>query len=204
MYHWLAADPARLRGNPEFIVLLGGAGIPSESGLMRTFHAAEQARKHEEAIVIVALPSDAKDEGSDIALMRKELVMRGVSPDRIRFESRGRNTREQALEVARLLGSGFAERRLLIVTSPYHMKRALLTFRKAGFNQVAGNSAVERTQQVALRYEGKELGGRRIPLAPDVGRNTFVRYGFWRNVGALVEFASELSALAYYQGRGWI
>jgi hypothetical protein len=84
------------------------------------------------------------------------------------------------------------------------MKRALLTFRKAGFNQVAGNSAVERTQQVALRYEGKELGGRRIPLAPDVGRNTFVRYGFWRNVGALVEFASELSALAYYQGRGWI
>jgi len=204
MYQWLATDPARLRDKPEFIVLLGGAGIPSNSGLMRTFCAAEQARKNSEATVIIALRSDANDQDSDIARMKNELVMRGVSADRIRFESQGRNTREQALQVVILLGSQFADRRLLIVTSPYHMKRALLTFRKAGFHQVAGVSALEQTQPVEVRYESRELGGNRIPLAPDMGQNTFMRYGFWHNLGSQVSFASELSALVYYWGRGWI
>jgi uncharacterized SAM-binding protein YcdF (DUF218 family) len=204
MQHWLASDSARLKERPEFVVLLGGAGIPSQSGLMRTFCAAEQARKHTEARVIVVLPSDAQDEDSDIARMKNELVMRGVATDRIVLKYQGRNTREQALQVAKLLGKGFGDRRLLIVTSPYHMKRALLTFRKAGFGQVAGVSALEQTQPVEVRYKSQELGGKPIPLAPDMGQNTFLRYGFWYNLGAEVTFASELSALFYYWARGWI
>ena len=204
MYQWLSTDSGKLRDKPEFVVLLGGAGIPSNSGLMRTFCAAEEARTHADAIVIVVLPSDAKNQDSDIARMKDELVMRGVSPNRIVLQYQGRNTREQALQVARQLGNGFADRRLLIVTSPYHLKRALLTFRKAGFRQVVGVGAVEQTQPVEVRYKSKELGGKPIPLAPDMGQNTFMRYGFWYNLGTEVTFASELSALVYYWGRGWI
>jgi uncharacterized SAM-binding protein YcdF (DUF218 family) len=204
MSQWLATDSARLRDKPEFIVLLGGAGIPSNSGLMRTFCAAEEARRYPDATVIVVLPSDPKKKDSDIDRMKNELVMRGVASGRILLESQGRNTREQALQVARVLGQRFADRRLLTVTSPYHLKRALLTFRKAGFRQVAGVGAVEQTQPVEVRYKSKELGGKRIPLAPDMGQSTFMRYGFWHNVETEVTFASELSALSYYWGRGWI
>lgn len=204
MYQWLAMDSGRLQDKPEFVVLLGGAGIPSSSGLMRTFSAAEQARKHTAASVIIVLPSDAENQDSDIARMKNELVMRGVPANRIVLQYQGRNTREQALQVARLVGNGFGDRRLMIVTSPYHMKRALLTFRKAGFRQVVGVGAVEQTQPVEVRYKSKELGGKRIPLAPDMGQSTFMRYGFWYNLETEVTFASELSALVYYWGRGWI
>ncbi len=204
IYGWFATDPARLRNGPEYIVLLGGAGIPSESGLIRTYYAAEQARKHLAAIVIVALPSDMKNQDSDIVRMRDELQMRGVSSDRIRFESKGRNTREQALEVARLLGDQFADRPVLIVTSPFHMKRSLLSFRKVGFRNVAGASAVATMQPVDLRYKGKKLGGRRNPVTPDVGGSPFLRYGVSTNLAHEVSSASELIALVYYWGRGWI
>jgi len=203
-YQWFATDPAKLREEPEYIVLLGGAGIPSESGLIRTYYAAEKARKHQTAVVIVAMPADTNNPDSDLVRMRKELEMRGVSPDRIRFESQGRNTREQALQVARLLGNQFANRSVLVVTSPHHMKRSLLTFRKAGFRNVAGESAVATMQPVDLRYRGKELGGRRSPVTPDVGGSPFLRYGVSGNLAHEVNFASELVALVYYWGRGWI
>jgi len=203
-YQWFATDPARLREEPEYIVLLGGAGIPSESGLIRTYYAAEKARKHQAAVVIVAMPADTNNPDNDLVRMRKELEMRGVSPDRILFESHGRNTREQALQVARLLGKEFANRPVLVVTSPHHMKRSLLTFRKAGFRNVAGASAVATMQPVDLRYRGKELGGRRSPVTPDVGGSPFLRYGVSGNLAHEVNFASEFVALVYYWGRGWI
>lgn len=204
IHGWFAKDPARLTNAPEYIVLLGGAGIPSESGLIRTYYAAEQARKHLAAVVIVALPSDPNNQDSDSVRMRNELEMRGVSSDRIRFELRGRNTREQALEVARLLGNQFADSPVLVVTSPFHMKRALLTFRKVGFRNVGGASAFQTMQPVELRYRGKDLGGCRNPVVPDVGGNTFVRYGVSNNLAHEVSFLSEFLALLYYWGRGWI
>lgn len=55
----------------------------------------------------------------------------GVDPARIVLETRSRNTHENAVETARIV----ADRRwgpLLLVTSAYHMKRALACFRKVG------------------------------------------------------------------------
>jgi uncharacterized SAM-binding protein YcdF (DUF218 family) len=204
MHRWLAATPFQLQEAPEFVVLLGGEGIPSSSGLLRAYYAAEQAREHAAAKIVVALPSDPADEDSDIVRTKRELVLRGVSPDRIWFEPKGRNTREQALKVADLAGDGYSRRRFLLVTSPHHMRRALLTFRKAGFSEVAGISAFDTAQPVELRYRSEDLGGRRIPVAPDVGSSLFLRYGFWTNLRLEVRVASELMALVYYWIRGWI
>ncbi|MFB3902811.1 MAG: hypothetical protein ACE15E_05105 [Acidobacteriota bacterium] len=72
MHEWVATDSGGLQDKPEVIVLLGGAGIPSKSGLMRTFTTAEQAREHPEAVVVVTLRSDAGKEDSYIARMKKE------------------------------------------------------------------------------------------------------------------------------------
>jgi len=83
--------------------------------------------------------------------------MRGVAPERIFLEDSGTNTRAEALNIIRLisnldqrisnnkniLNSTFyilhsTFKSLLIVTSPEHLRRAVLAFRKAGFIKVDG------------------------------------------------------------------
>jgi uncharacterized SAM-binding protein YcdF (DUF218 family) len=152
----------------------------------------------------VALRSETTGDDSDIAGMKRELVMRNVSAARVRFEPQGRNTREQALETARLIGEDFARRPVLVVTSPEHLKRAVLSFRKAGFEKVAGGSAYQVAKPADLKYESEKLGGHRIPAAPDVGQILFVRYIFWVNLNYEYRSFQEYCALAYYLVKGWI
>ncbi len=202
-YRWLASDPEDLGRPPQYIVILGGGGIPSESGLMRTYWGAGAARKHIHATVVVALPVDGELAGSATARMRDELMLRGVERDRILIEPQGRNTREQALNVGGMIGPDHRKAPVLIVTSPDHMKRALLTFRKAGFGRVAPLAAFSESVQAPLTYDTKELGGRDIPM-PNIGSMTSLKYRFWNNLGFQLRVARELTALGYYRLMGWI
>jgi len=36
-YYWLGTSQSEITGKPDYIVLLGGGGMPSESSLMRAF-----------------------------------------------------------------------------------------------------------------------------------------------------------------------
>ncbi len=181
---WLRAaeiDPPA----PAVIVVLGGGGIPSESGLLRCYHAATLAHAHPEALCIVSLPAD-DPEVQSTGRMRDELVMRGVDPDRILMEFRARNTHEQAVAVREMLDASLLEEPIWIVTSGAHMRRALLCFRRQGFRSVHGLTA---------RVTGAE---------GDVGPGTFWRYGVWSHLESQVELIREFTALAYYWRRGWI
>jgi uncharacterized SAM-binding protein YcdF (DUF218 family) len=63
-------------------------------------------------------------------LMRELAVSQGVPASAIILETKAENTRESITSVAQVLGtSGW--RRILLVSSPYHMRRALLVWRKA-------------------------------------------------------------------------
>lgn len=201
IYGWLADDGARLKGDPEFIVMLGGGGIPSESGLMRSFACAEAARKFPKARVVVATPGDAAKPESTGAKIRDELAMRGVARQRVIFEDKGRHTREQAVNCFKLLGAASRQPSVLIVTSPEHVRRGLLSFRKAGFTNAAGTAAMDAPIETDLRFKTDELKNR--PL-PDVGQSLMVRYKFWNNVQIEGRILRELSALAYYKLLGWI
>lgn len=195
LYRWLSTDrpPA---GNPAFIVVLGGGGIPSETGLMRTYEAAALARRFPGATLIVALPSEGEPEAGAPGLMKAELVMRGVEAGRILLEPRGRNTHEQALNAAEMI-PGPETNRVLIVTSPEHVRRAAGAFRKAGFGAACGAPAFEETADYELNYD-QEAG------EPDLGRLPVLRYDFWNNLGYLDRSARELAALGYYRWMGWI
>lgn len=59
----------------------------------------------------------------------------GIAPDRILLEGKSRNTRENAVFTKRLLGEK-ADGKWLLVTSAYHMPRAMGVFREAGFKNV--------------------------------------------------------------------
>jgi len=63
-------------------------------------------------------------------LMRNFLLLNGVPAQAITLENRATSTRENALYVAELLQLG--SQRVVLVTSDYHMGRALRAFREAG------------------------------------------------------------------------
>lgn len=184
---WMVGLNQSPHGKPTVIVVLGGGGIPSETGLIRTYHAARLAGNHPQARLIVALPSDGDPENNSVGRMKKELVMRGVPAEAIDMEFRGRNTHEQAVNVRGMLGGVDALRQpLVIVTSPSHIRRSLLCFRKAGFQRVAG---------FAAQGVGAEA---------DLGTLTSMRYGFWSNQRLWIDYLREWCAMAVYKLRGWI
>jgi uncharacterized SAM-binding protein YcdF (DUF218 family) len=202
-WNWLATDPARASIEPQYVVVLGGGGIPSESGLVRAYHAAQVARQFSRATLIVALPAEGDAVGAAAGKTRDELVLRGVAPGRIEMETGGRNTREQALNVKKLIDGRAENAGVLIVTSPYHVRRALLAFRKAGFGNVAASAANSESIDANMVYNAKDLGGAALPL-PNVGSQLTLRYRLWNNAGYLLEFTREWCALAYYKRMGWI
>lgn len=139
------ADPAE---SPEAgaIVVLGGslaAGTPPRRGPElvdasdRILHAARLWRARKAPLVVPTggrLPWSA-GERSEAAEIADLLVEWGVPRASILEEGRARTTSENAAETARLLRAR-GVRRVLLVTSSLHMRRALASFRAEGLDAV--------------------------------------------------------------------
>ncbi|HTX89187.1 MAG TPA: YdcF family protein [Bacteroidales bacterium] len=198
----LGTSDAGIHRPPDFIVVMGGAGMPSESALIRTYYASNLARYYPKAGIIITLPGDTTDSVSSVNLMKREMVIRGIDPARIRLEAEGTNTRAEVLNIAKML-SGVKQPGLAVVTSPEHMRRSVLCFRKLGFLKVDGLAAFSNPIEAGLTYEDRNLGGRDW-MIPDVGNNLMVRYKFWLQARNLEAALRETVALAYYKLKGWI
>jgi uncharacterized SAM-binding protein YcdF (DUF218 family) len=129
------------------IIVLGGSYDTQIRGYISTIVLGEDtermsvianlARRYPEAKVIFSGGSDPKTLGPSEAAFAKQLFISfGVEPARILIEDQSRNTEENARFTARLLKLP-SDKAWLLVTSAYHMPRALGTFRNAGFNVVA-------------------------------------------------------------------
>lgn len=199
---WLVNPPSTLHGQPALIVVLGGGGIPSESGLMRTYYGALAATRYPDAEIFLALPEEVDVSSSALIRMREELMMRGVEADRILLAPYGANTRAQAVEVKRMLGPGSAQMPILLVSSPEHLRRAVLTFRKVGFKQV-GSYAALNTYDAGDYSLSPDAVNDTLPL-PSVENNLVVRYHVWMQMELSVAALRELAALGYYRFKGWI
>lgn len=201
-YYRLATTGSKIEKTPEIIVMLAGAGIPSENGLIRAFYTAMLSRKCPQATVIVAVPGNLSDSLGDPQQISRELIFRGVDKRNVRFAVTGKNTRGQALEIAKILKPEQLVLPLTLVTSPEHMKRAVQCFRKCGFTKVSGLPAFESSLASDLTFIDKDLKGNK--LAPSIGNNLQVRYQFWNHLKYEVVVIREYFALAYYKLRGWI
>lgn len=200
-YYWLGTSAEGESLSPSYIVVMGGSAIPGNAGLMRTYYAAKAAKKFPDAKIIVALPGDTTDKQSSLSLMIDELEIRGVDQNRIGIENKGTNTRYQVLEIKDKLPSLNAP--LLVVTSPDHMRRALLSFEKAGFNNIDGLPAFEKWVDFNLNFEDEDLGGR-YRFLPGIGDNIQIRYRFWQQLEYELKIIREIAALGYYKLKGWI
>jgi uncharacterized SAM-binding protein YcdF (DUF218 family) len=101
----------------------------------------------------------------------------GVPPDRIRLEATSHSTREAMLALVPLLRAAGA-RSVIVVTSPYHQRRATAAARRA--------------------WPGIEVRGR--PASPSAWRPE----GWWADAGSRRVVMDEYAKLAYYWVRDWI
>jgi uncharacterized SAM-binding protein YcdF (DUF218 family) len=222
-WYRLSTSKAGIHRPPDYIVILGGGGMPSETGLMRTWYGTKAAGYFTRSKIIIALPGNVSDSLSSINGMRKELILRGIAPARILLEDSGTNTRAQALNIFKILAasppappllkdkekgsealmSSFTRHpSLLVVTSPEHLYRAVLAFRKAGFAKVDGLPAFEEAIESDLKFDVKKLGGKR--WMPDIGEDLALRYEFWTQLKYEQLVLREYIAITYYWMMGWI
>src|ERR1700734_4401128 len=131
-------------GAPDGIVVLGGAISPGVSearnaialdeAAERITATAELARRYPDARIIFSGGSGSllEHEGPEAPFAARELMALGVAHDRITAEEQSRNTIENAT-FSRLLAQPKPGERWLLVTSAFHMPRAIAAFRAAGF-----------------------------------------------------------------------
>lgn len=202
-WHWLGTHEGTIRSKPSVIVLMGGAGMPSEDGLIRSYFAARLAAHYPESAIVIAIPGDTTDSLSAPKLYQQELLMRGIQKNRIHFESMGHNTRQQSMFIAE---SGICSKDtsvLAIVTSPEHMMRSILCFEKVGFRHVEGLPAFETSiPDNELQFNDADLKGNKA--VPGIGKNKQFRYQFWNHLHYEILVCREYFALAYYKVRAWI
>lgn len=182
--------PGGLASPVDAIVVLGGAFDPAvirargALGLNdageRVLALAQLARRHPEARLVFAGGAGSLGDEALAALPAREFLdALGVDPDRVLLETRARNTRENALRTRELLGD--VEGPVLLVTSAWHMPRAVGAFRAAGWSVVP--------HPVDYRTDG----ARGLVLGFDLRRG--------------LDFAElavrEWLALAVYRVRGW-
>lgn len=131
------------RGVPDGIVVLGGAIEPEvaerpNSGLNeaaeRITAVAGLARKYPAAKILFSGGNNrlALKGGSEAQVARSLFESFGIPESRLILEDRSRTTAENAL-FSRQLATPKPGERWLLVTSAYHMPRAVGAFRKAGF-----------------------------------------------------------------------
>ncbi|MCB9336132.1 MAG: YdcF family protein [Flavobacteriales bacterium] len=199
MYHGLGTSSEKLDQKPEYIIIMSGGGIPSASGLMRTYLAAKVAEEFPEAKIIVTMPGDTLDSLSSACLMKNELLIRGIEANRIMHENIGTNTRSQALEVKKIIKKDVP---ILIVTSPEHIYRSVKTFKKVGFSNVGGDAAFSKPVEASFEFDDEKLGGNQV--VPNIGENYQLRYQFWNHLQFQIIVYREYVAITFYKLKGWI
>lgn len=202
-YYWLGTSKSNVTERPDYIILLGGGGMPSESSLMRVFFVHRAAMESPNSLIVISIPGNPNDSTSTANLVAKELISKGISTNRILYEQKGTNTRSEALNLQKFNGADMTNKSLLLVTSPEHMRRAVLTFRKAGFLRINALPTFENAIEANLFFDDAKLGGNKS-FVPGIGSNTEVRYQFWNHLKYEILITREMFALGYYKLRGWI
>ncbi len=198
IYH-LATSHSKFDFTPNYIIVMGGSGIPGKSGLMRTYYAAKASKQFPDASIIIASPTSKKQIDSTAFKMAEEIRLRQIEQT-ILFENKGTNTRSQALYISQTLNP--QKDKLLIVSSPEHIYRAASSFEKLGFSKVGGLPAFEKNIDISLNFDANKIGGKNF--VPDVGDNQQLRYQFWNHWQYQIQLLREYVAILYYKLNDWI
>lgn len=180
---------------PDYIIMFGGAGMPSESNLIRLYYTAEIAGKLHKPIILVH-PEDSVCQ----AEMTKYLVNNGISSDSIMYMTGGSNTRSQSV----CLADSFPQLKdasSLIITAPEHLSRTLKCLKKCEIENIRGIGAFESTVDFDLELDKAKLKGNKF--VPDI-ESTNLRYTYWNYLKLEIICFREYFAIVYYWAKDWI
>jgi uncharacterized SAM-binding protein YcdF (DUF218 family) len=172
LVRWYATRLAGPWNDPrgETLIVLAGSslnGFPSENTLLRCMYAVFAYREGGVKKIVVTGRGTSRH-------MRSVLIAEGVPAEIVVVEDSATSTHENALRVKALIAGDPGSK--VLITSDYHMYRAIRAFRKAGL-------------QVAPR-----------PI-PDALKRFGVPLKRWESF--LTE-AAETAGIAYYAWRDWI
>jgi uncharacterized SAM-binding protein YcdF (DUF218 family) len=123
----------------NLLAVLGGGfrarGELSRNSLARTRIAIELYRQVPRPILFSGGKTRRDTDQSEAEAMAALAAAQGVASEHLLLETRSQNTWENALFCAPLL-KDHVGRNVLLITSPYHMRRALLCFRAHGIQLV--------------------------------------------------------------------
>ena len=182
-----------LQGEPAIIVLGGGTdtfraaglglSVPGEETALRALEGARVYQLLGPALVIPSGgPGGEAGKGEpESSVLRRVLEANGVPADRILEEPAASSTREEALALAAILAPLDPDR-VIVVTSPTHMRRVLGALAAAGVVAVGSASR-----------EHSETRRAASPILPNE-----------RALGDSRQALREMMALVYYAARGWM
>ena len=200
MSYYLGTANSAIQADPDYIVIMGAGGMPGPKGFMRCYFGAQAANRFPNAKLIIAMPAEpGKFLGSDPYEMYEEVSRYGIDDSRFIFEVCGTDTHSQAVEIFKILNE-VPKRNLLIVTSPEHMYRCILTFEKCGFENVDGISSFSTPLDDNLLLTKEEFESENVTLA----RNVTMRYNMWNYLKLEIDIMREIIALAYYKFKGYV
>jgi len=130
---WFAAAPLRVespaRPSDAIVVFAGGVGESGQAGGGYQERVKTAVDLYREGLAPrLVISSGFVFAFKEAEVMRALAIANGVPASAIVLETVSANTRENVVNTRTILGSG---RTILLVSSPYHMRRALLTWRRA-------------------------------------------------------------------------
>lgn len=186
------ASPLDQHPSVSAIVILGGdVALPlaprtnSEIQGNRVLHAYRLYKARKAQLIIISGGNVFPQGGVQSEAFYTAKVLRewGIPGEVILIEGRSRNTYENALETRKILKDKQIDK-ILLVTSAFHMPRALATFRTAGIDAVPSPSSYSIADYTRPRI---------LDWVPSVGNLVRMQAVIHENLGILV-----------YRYRGWI
>ncbi|MBT5007667.1 MAG: YdcF family protein [Halieaceae bacterium] len=174
----------------DAIVVLGGAtrGDTYWSSMADLNAAADRLThavslyKAKKAPLVLLSGGSTTGSRSEAEQLRDYMVLMGL-PDRALLMERQSLDTQQNARYSALILQGRDVRRILLVTSAYHMSRAVPLFERQGFEVIPAPTDYQR-------LVGKPAVPRWLPTADDL----------WRSTAAIKEYVGFL----YYRAQGWL
>jgi len=130
-------------GKAEVVVVPGGMASMQEStgrirfngSADRLFQALELYKKGAVKKIVIAggNPYLTRKERPEADFLKEYLLLLGIPAEALLTEEKSRNTRENAVNTAALFNRNGWEKRIILITSAFHSRRAVLAFEQAGF-----------------------------------------------------------------------
>lgn len=145
-------------GEYDAIIVLGAQvkpdGVPSLQ-LQWRLDAAAQAWKDRSCLIVVCGAQGSNEPAPEAHVMRDELISQGVPAEYILMDDKSFNTRQNIANAVKLL-EGRDVDHVLVVTSDYHLPRAMAIAEDAGLDASGLGSPTKLGMRFWLKNHGRE------------------------------------------------